>query len=233
MAGTSRSEDPVPLDDDPLRLARRQQAVQDARNLWGRVQAGWREASRRMTSLPATDEMTRIANAAGAPHDNVQTLWPLVVQGLAEQQIDRPLVRAGAAATIAAETYHFSSETERGSGLQYEMRRDLGNTAPGDGPRYKGRGPIQLTGKRNYMRFGDLLGLPLLRYPEMAAEPAIGARVVALYFKLNNVGNACEREDWLRVRKLVNGGYGNWEKFAEVLRALLPNTVIPTPPETA
>ena len=48
---------------------------------------------------------------------------------------------------------------EIASGAAYEGRADLGNTQPGDGRRFKGRGPIQLTGWTNYRRVGRMIGI--------------------------------------------------------------------------
>jgi predicted chitinase len=60
----------------------------------------------------------------------------------------------------------------------------LGNTKAGDGERYKGRGYIQLTGRYNYKRAGEALGLPLEKNPEMAADPEIAAQVAIWFWKL-------------------------------------------------
>ena len=66
---------------------------------------------------------------------------------------------------------------EPDSGEQYEGREDLGNEQPGDGPRYKGRGPLLLTGRANYRAAGKALGVDLENNPERAADPDVGFRV--------------------------------------------------------
>lgn len=61
---------------------------------------------------------------------------------------------------------------------QYEGRADLGNTQPGDGVKYAGRGFVQLTGRRNYRRAGKYLGADLVNDPDKALEPDIAARIL-------------------------------------------------------
>lgn len=54
----------------------------------------------------------------------------------------------------------------------------LGNTEPGDGFRFRGRGHVQITGRRNYLRMGDKLGQPLERCPDLALDPEISAKIL-------------------------------------------------------
>jgi len=58
----------------------------------------------------------------------------------------------------------------------------MGNLQPGEGFKYRGRGLIQLTGKENYKKFGDILGIDLVSNPELANDPEIARRVAAAYF---------------------------------------------------
>ena len=67
---------------------------------------------------------------------------------------------------------------ELASGWAYEGRSDLGNNQPGDGPRYKGRGFVQITGRRNYTDWSDRLGIDLVNFPEQAGQPDIAAKIL-------------------------------------------------------
>jgi putative chitinase len=69
----------------------------------------------------------------------------------------------------------FYSE-EIASGASYEGRRDLGNTQPGDGRRYKGRGLIQLTGRFNYRRATAGLRAAGLQCPDFEADPVAAGK---------------------------------------------------------
>lgn len=62
----------------------------------------------------------------------------------------------------------------------YGNRPDLGNDQPGDGYRFRGRGPHQLTGRRNYTAHGTALGARLAEQPDLVAEPITGFRSAAL-----------------------------------------------------
>jgi predicted chitinase len=106
---------------------------------------------------------------------------------------------------LLLESGEFKYMEEIADGSAYEGRKDLGNTSPGDGKRYKGRGPIQLTGRANYKACGEALGIPLEEQPHMAAFPATGFRVAAWYWTnkgLNAKADAC---DYRQVTKAVNG----------------------------
>ncbi|HEV7805868.1 MAG TPA: glycoside hydrolase family 19 protein [Solirubrobacteraceae bacterium] len=88
----------------------------------------------------------------------------------------------------------------------YEGRRDLGNTESGDGKRFKGRGPIQLTGRANYRSFGPQLALELEKHPEMASQHAIGWRIAGLYWKTHGCNELADQGDFVAVTKRINGG---------------------------
>jgi len=84
--------------------------------------------------------------------------------------------------------------------------RALGNTKVGDGERYKGRGYIQLTGRYNYKRAGEALGLPLEQNPELVEQPDIAAQV-AIWFWQNRVQpNVDNFKDVRAVTKPINPG---------------------------
>jgi len=63
-------------------------------------------------------------------------------------------------------------------GNRPDVARRLGNTEPGDGCRYAGRGYVQLTGRANYQRAQDALGQPLVSNPDLAMDPTIAAKVM-------------------------------------------------------
>ncbi len=63
---------------------------------------------------------------------------------------------------------------EIASGAAYEGRKDLGNVNKGDGVRYKGRGPIQLTGRADDRKYGQELGIDFENNPAIVALPSVG-----------------------------------------------------------
>lgn len=124
-------------------------------------------------------------------------------------------------AQLAHESVQLRYMEEIASGEAYEGRRDLGNTQPGDGRRYKGRGPIQLTGRHNYRKYGQLLGLPLEQHPERAATPEVGFRIAGLYWKLNELNTLADRRDFRGITRAINGGYNGFEDRQRYYRRAL------------
>lgn len=107
---------------------------------------------------------------------------------------------------ILHETGGFQWLKELASGEAYEGRADLGNTQPGDGVRYKGRGFIQLTGRANYRQAGADLGLPLEANPELVMEPAIAARTAVWFWNKKGLNSKADAGDIVGITRAINGG---------------------------
>ena len=115
--------------------------------------------------------------------------------------------RAMFLAQMAHESGNFKYDEEIHDGSNYEGRSDLGNTQPGDGVRYKGRGYIQLTGRANYRHYGEKLGVDLEGQPELAKRPDIAAAVAVGYWNERVNREAARQGDVRTVTKNINGGY--------------------------
>jgi predicted chitinase len=109
-------------------------------------------------------------------------------------------------AQILFESGHFQFLREIASGEAYEGRKDLGNTQPGDGVRYKGRGFIQLTGRANYRAAGKDLGVDIESNPDLAEQPELAARLAVWFWTLRNINAKADVGDFVGVTRLVNGG---------------------------
>ena len=110
----------------------------------------------------------------------------------------------------AHESGNFKWVVEFASGSAYEGRKDLGNTHPGDGVRFKGRGYIQLTGRANYSKFSEFCGEDCVANPDLVSTkyPMMSA---AYFFDKNGLWKVCDggstENDVKAVTKRVNGGY--------------------------
>lgn len=109
-------------------------------------------------------------------------------------------------AQLIHESGSFRYMEEIASGAAYEGRADLGNTVAGDGRRFKGRGPIQLTGRANYRTFGRRIGIDLENHPEIAAVPSIGLHTALEYWKDRDLNRYADSDDVLAITKKINGG---------------------------
>lgn len=88
-----------------------------------------------------------------------------------------------------------------------DLARRLGNTQPGDGKRFKGRGPIQLTGRANYQSFGNQLGVDLVNNPEQAATPEVAFRIAGLYWKSRGLNELADAQNFREITRRINGGF--------------------------
>ena len=111
------------------------------------------------------------------------------------------------------ETLNFTKMKEIGGSLDFKKydpkhaprkAKILGNTKAGDGSRYAGRGFIQLTGRDNYKKAGDALGLPLEKHPEMVENPMTAAKVAVWYWKNRVQAKVANFNDTAEVTKHIN-----------------------------
>jgi len=82
----------------------------------------------------------------------------------------------------------------------------MGNTEPGDGWKYRGRGLFQVTGRANYAACGEALGLGLLKCPELLEEPQHAAMSAAWFWHRAGLNTLADAGDFLLITKRINGG---------------------------
>jgi putative chitinase len=122
-----------------------------------------------------------------------------------------PLRLAHFLAQLGHESDGYKAMEEYASGAAYEGREDLGNVQGGDGRRFKGRGPIQLTGRANYRDYGRQLGIDLEAHPEIAALPSIGMLTACAYWDRKSLNALADRDEIEAITRRINGGLNGLE----------------------
>jgi hypothetical protein len=159
-----------------------------------------------------------------APTANIETYWPPLVAQLQAAGCGDVATQIAALATISVEVPIFAPIHEIGDDayfMRYEGRADLGNNQAGDGPRYHGRGMIQLTGRANYATYGQRIGVDLEGNPDLALDPNVSAAVFVTYFVARGIPQMARAGDWEGVRRAVNGGLTGWDIYIGTVQALL------------
>lgn len=140
-------------------------------------------------SDPLWTSVPEVAYAFATMH--IETYWP------ATHERYEPIVEGGSNAYFR----------------KYEGRSDLGNNKVGDGPKFKGRGFVQITGRRNYTLFARLLGIDLVENPGLALDPSVAFKIMSLGMhqglfvpghKLSRYLNA-QTKDYREARTIING----------------------------
>lgn len=126
---------------------------------------------------------------------------------MAQYGIDAPRRQAAFVAQIAHESGQLVYTRELASGDAYENRYDLGNTQPGDGPRFKGRGLIEITGRANYTTCGVALGLDLIANPELLEQPDAACRSAAWFWQVHGLSDMADADKFGSITHRINGGY--------------------------
>ena len=98
----------------------------------------------------------------------------------------------------------------------YEGRTDLGNTEPGDGMRFMGRGLIQITGRANYQKVSDALGIDFVSSPELLQEPSNACLSAAWFWNLKNLNDLADIGDFNTITRRINGGLNGLQDRLEL-----------------
>jgi hypothetical protein len=185
-------------------------------------------------NFPLSPELIAAILGPYGPVQNVRANWPLVEAALDRRGDYSPLSAVAAISTIAVETGTFCPIKERGGPTYltnlYENRKDLGNTDPGDGAKFRGRGFIQITGRGNYEHFGSEIGQDLTANPDLALDPSVAADILALYFNERHIAYYADQQNWEMVRRRVNGGLTGWPRFIDAVTKLVTALNNPPPP---
>jgi hypothetical protein len=164
---------------------------------------------------PGFSSVDNILNIAQCPPEIrpfAKKNLPLILnQCLNDGVVDRGQI-AYVFATAEHESHFGRFMMELSDGEYLEDREDLENFEPGDGPRFKGRGFVQITGRRNYRIWSDQLGINLIDRPEKAALPEIAAIILVRGMRdgsFTGVGLSDfivgANRDFFNARRIVNG----------------------------
>jgi putative chitinase len=105
-----------------------------------------------------------------------------------------------------AEARPFDRQPERIANRVYANRMGNGPETSGDGWRYRGRGPIQLTGKDNYRACGQGIGVDLVADPELLAMPERGCLAAAWFWARSGLNALADAGDFVTITRRINGG---------------------------
>lgn len=133
-------------------------------------------------------------------------ILPPLQEAMAAGKINTKKREAHFMAQVLHESGRFRYKEEIASGAAYEGRRDLGNTHPGDGRKFKGRGWIQVTGRHNYAKYGKLIGVDLISKPALAATYENAAKIAVLYWTTHGLNELADGDKFLTITRRINGG---------------------------
>lgn len=165
---------------------------------------------------PSKEKLTLVMPRA--TERRIDLYYEPLVKGMVRYGITTPLQMAHFLAQLAHESGSFLYAEELADGRAYEGRVDLGNTEPGDGPRFKGRGLIQLTGRANYHAYSQFTGIDYVAdFERVANDPEACVDVACWFWQSRRIGPLAEADDAKAVTKRINGGYNGLDDRLENL----------------
>lgn len=157
---------------------------------------------------------------------NIEKFFQPLSEAMAKYNINTPKRIAAFLAQLAHESGSLRYVEEIASGEAYEGRKDLGNTEPGDGKKFKGRGLIQITGRANYKAVGEELDFDFINEPEKLEMPGAASFSAAWFWNNRKLNELADADDFEKITKRINGGLNgyadrqkHWERCKNVFLA--------------
>lgn len=172
-----------------------------------------------MSQLIDKQQLAYIMEGAGT--DAIELHLPFINFCMLKFEIDTPLRIQHFLAQCGHESDSLKYMREIKSGEEYEGRVDLGNTQAGDGKKFAGRGPIQITGRFNYTSFFNYIGQSqLIDNPEILEQEFGLAWLASGWFwtVLRKINTWADKDDIEAVTKKVNGGLKGLDSRKKYLR---------------
>lgn len=157
-----------------------------------------------------------------ALESHIETYAPILTVLMQQNGINNKLRECHFIAQIAHESGSLTYVKELASGKAYEGRKDLGNIHPGDGVKFKGRGLIQITGRKNYLALSLFLFKDnrLLTNPKILEEPKYAVLSAIWFWNSRNLNSWADKDNFKVITRLINGGYnGLADRLAFLNRA--------------
>lgn len=120
-----------------------------------------------------------------------------------------------------ARAHELAGHPEAVANAVYSHRMGNGPPEDGDGWRYRGRGPIQITGRENYRHAGAALGLPLEEHPELLAQVRPGLRSAVWYWTSRGLSELADTGDYAEITRRIQGGSRELERRIQYTRRAL------------
>lgn len=162
------------------------------------------------------EELRKIAKYA--TQKNIDAFYPYLEKYMKEYDIIGRLRESAFIAQIIHESGSFKYVRELASGEAYEGRKDLGNTQPGDGVKFKGRGLIQITGRSNYTQISKEFGIDFVNNPILLESPEWATKSACWWWNSRNLNKIADQWDstnnndvnFRKITKIINGGYNGY-----------------------
>lgn len=155
-------------------------------------------------------DASTLARCTGARIDRAQRFLDAIAAAMTEYGIDTPARQAAFLAQIGHESegLHYTVEIWGPTEAQkrYEGRKDLGNTQPGDGFKFRGRGLLQITGRANYEAARKEFGVDVVANPELLGQPVLASRSSCHFWQSNGLNRFADSGDFVTLTKRINGG---------------------------
>lgn len=189
------------------------------------------------------DDLKAISPRCKRKPELAEAVFPHLMAAMKEADISTGPRQAAFLAQLLHESGEFRYMAELADGSAYgpsknpRLAAKLGNRTDAEAMLYKGRGPIQLTGRYNHIKAGEALGLDLVGNPHQIETYEVGFRVAAWYWSHatgDGLNDEADAFDFRKITRAVNGGYNGLQErehfYHQALKVLVGEIEVALPP---